>query len=132
MIESKHCIKIIIGQLNWGKEYAKVRITILIDKDIRSLIKVRNNLLEDQRLVEKWRLSLVHPNFTPKQLSEYFKYCQKMFSDFEYSIFNTFKVPKLGFYRESNDIDINEASDISESENNDEDVGLTCSEPDNE
>ena len=98
--------------------------------DVRNLIKTRNRLLEDQRMVEKWRLTLIHPNFTPTQLSIYFKDCQKMYSDYEYSYFNTFKIPKLGFFKKIKDNDIMEDSDSITSENKDEDVGLTWSESD--
>ena len=99
--------------------------------DVRGLIKIRNRLLEDQRLVEKWRLTFVNDSLNPKQLSEYFKCIQKVYSDYEWSYFNVYKIPKLGFIRNIKAKDIMEESDIVESENNDEDIGLTWSEFEN-
>ena len=116
---------------NSEKEFEKVIIDIHKIVDVRGLIKIRNRLLEDQRLVEKWRLTFINDSLNPKQLSEYFKCIQKVYSDYEWSYFNVYKIPKLGFIRNIKAKDIMEESDIVESENNDEDIGLTWSEFEN-
>lgn len=55
-----------------------------------------------------------------------------MFSDYEYSYFNTFNIPKLGFFKKFKDKDIMEESEIIESEYENEDVGLTWTESESE
>ena len=62
------------------------------------------------------------PYWTPKQLAEYFKQWQRMQQTYIYSLFNWYGIKKLGFYRENKP----------KGDEEDEEVGLTASENDEE